>query len=123
MSGSGDNMAAAGQIAPPAPLLVVVEPVSATGDAVGAFARLALAAEALRLAAALGAQTRFVTWEAGPEVDFASLAAAVADLAKSARPVAVLVQDGDSGRQLAPFVAQALGTGAVFGVQRRGGRR
>ena len=38
----------------------------------------------------------------------------VAEVAISARPVAVLVQDGDAGRQLAPLVAQLLGTGAVL---------
>ncbi len=109
MSGSGDNRAAS------APLLVVVEPVSETGNAAVAESRPALAAEAIRLAAVLGAQTRFVTWPVGAEMDFDSLAAAVADIARAAGPAAVLVQDGDSGRQLAPLVAQKLGTGAILG--------
>ncbi len=97
------------------PLLVVAEPASETGDAAAAASRLALVAEAIRLAAALGAQARFVTWPAGPEVDFDLVAASVAELARAAGPVAVLVQDGDAGRQLAPLIAQRLGTGAVLG--------
>ena len=60
-------------------------------------------------------QARFVTWPAGPDVDFDSLAGAVAGAVNAADPVAVLVQDGDAGRQLAPLVAQRLGTGAVLG--------
>ena len=126
MSGTGDSTAAPrGTVTPggPAtpgavaarPLLVVVEPVSEMGDAAAAASRLALVAEALRLAAALGAPARFVTWPAGPDVDFDSLAGAVAGAVKAADPVAVLVQDSDAGRQLAPLVAERLGTGAVLG--------
>jgi electron transfer flavoprotein alpha subunit len=120
VSGTGDSMAApGGTIAfgstAAAPLLVVVEPASGTGDAATAESRIALAAEALRLAAALGVQTRFVTWPDGPDVDFDSLAGAVADAVRAADPVAVLVEDSDAGRQLAPLVAQRLGTGAVLG--------
>jgi len=120
VSGTGDSMAAPDRAiaaggAAAASLLVVVEPVSGTGDAAAAASRLALAAEALRLAAALGVQTRFVTWPAGVDVDFDSLAGAVAAAVKAADPIAVLVQDGDAGRQLAPLIARRLGTGAVLG--------
>jgi electron transfer flavoprotein alpha subunit len=97
-----------------APILVVLAPV-ADGDAVAAGARRALVAEAGRLAVALGVQTRHVAWPAGPEVDFDSLAAALAELARDARPAAILVQDGAAGRRLAPALAHRLGTGAVLG--------
>jgi electron transfer flavoprotein alpha subunit len=93
--------------------LVVVEP--AGGDAAATAARVALAAEAGRLAAALGAQTRFVTRPSDPDVDPGALAAAVVQAVGTMAPTAVLVQDGDSGRQLAPLVARALGTCAVLG--------
>ena len=121
MSGTGDSMAAPGGtaalggIVAARPLLVVVEPAFETSDAAAAASRLALAAEASRLAAALGVQTRFVTWPAEPEVDFDSLAGAVAGAVKAADPVAVLVQDSDAGRQLAPLIARRLGTAAVLG--------
>jgi electron transfer flavoprotein alpha subunit len=107
--------AALGGIVAARPLLVVVEPAFETSDAAAAASRLALAAEASRLAAALGVQTRFVTWPAEPEVDFDSLAGAVAGAVKAADPVAVLVQDSDAGRQLAPLIARRLGTAAVLG--------
>jgi electron transfer flavoprotein alpha subunit len=105
-------------------ILLVLEPVDATGgaaageaagDVAGGTAQRALAAEAGRMAAALGAEVRRVTWPAGPEVDFDSLAAALADHVRKARAVAVLVQNTDSGRQLAPVLAHRLGTGAVLG--------
>jgi electron transfer flavoprotein alpha subunit len=105
VSGTGDSA--------PRTLLVVVGP-PVDGDAAAAAARLALAAEAIRLAAGLGGQPRFVTWPPDNDLDFASLAASVAEVARSADPVAVLVQDGDAGRQLAPLVAQRLETGAVL---------
>jgi electron transfer flavoprotein alpha subunit len=126
VSGTGDSFAAPRVTAAPGvtatpggmparPLLVVAEPASETGDAAAAASRLALVAEAIRLAAALGVQARFVTWPGGPELEFDLVAAAVAELARAAGPVAVLVQDGDAGRQLAPLIAQRLGTGAVLG--------
>jgi electron transfer flavoprotein alpha subunit len=117
VSGTGDNAGAAARIGAAAAgartLLVVVEP-PVDGAAAVAVARLALAAEAIRLAAALSARPHFVTWPSSSDVDFASLAASVAEVARSADPVAVLVQAGDAGRQLAPLVAQRLGTGAVL---------
>jgi electron transfer flavoprotein alpha subunit len=58
---------------------------------------------------------RFVTWMGGRAVSIDSLAAALAEVTVQIRPVAVLVQDGDAGRQLAPIVAQRLGTAAVLG--------
>jgi electron transfer flavoprotein alpha subunit len=116
VSGTGDS--------PLRTLLVVVEPPVDGGDAAAAAARLALAAEATRLAAALGGRPRFVTWPPGAQADFTSYAALVAEVARSADPVAVLVQDGDAGRQLAPLVAQGLGTGAVLSCSdARVGRR
>jgi electron transfer flavoprotein alpha subunit len=60
-------------------------------------------------------QARFVTWPAGREVDFDLVAASVADVSTGAGPVAVLVQDSDAGRQLAPLIAHRLETGAVLG--------
>jgi electron transfer flavoprotein alpha subunit len=96
-------------------LLVVVEPPGDDEDAAATTGRVTLAAEAGRLAAALGARSRFVTWPADPEVDFDSLAASLADLTAEAQPLAVLVQDGDTGRRLAPLIALRLGTGAVLG--------
>ncbi len=60
-----------------------------------------------------------VTWPAGPDVDFDSLAAALADLARDAQPLAVLVQDGDAGRQLAPLARAAAGHRRRAGLQRR----
>ena len=97
------------------PLLVVLESPAEGGDVAVRAARLALAAEAGRLAAALGAGARFLTWAAGPDIDFDLLGGVVADIAASAPPVAVLVQDGDAGRQLAPLVARRMGTCAVLG--------
>ena len=105
------------------PLLVVFEPIGEGGDTAVSVARLALAAEAARLAAALGTQTRFVTWPAGPQVDFESLAAAVAAVAASAMPVAVLVQDGDTGRQLAPLDRPGDGDRRCGRLQRCDGLR
>jgi electron transfer flavoprotein alpha subunit len=99
-------------------LFVVVEPLGGGGgsdDAALAQAQIALGAEALRLGDRLGAQTRFVTWPTGSDVDLDLLAAAVAGIARADDPAAVLVQDGDAGRQLAPLVARRLGTCAVLG--------
>jgi electron transfer flavoprotein alpha subunit len=96
-------------------LLVVVEPPAAGDAAAAAAARVALAAEAARLAAALGAEVRVMSWPADPEVDFGVLAETVARVAAPVALVAVLIQDGDAGRLLAPLVARRLGTGAVLG--------
>ena len=104
MSGRGDNLAGPGA-GRATPLLVVVE-LSPSG----ARLRRALPSrEAIRLAAALGAQTRFVTWSAGAEVVLTPRRRGGRDR-ESGRPAAVLVQDGDAGRQLAPLVAHELGT-------------
>jgi electron transfer flavoprotein alpha subunit len=115
----GRRAAAPAPAAPPAaapgPVLVVVEPLGDAADAADATARLTLAAEAARVAGALRADTRFVTWQDDPDVDLAALAAALAAAALRVAPVAVLVQDGDLGRQLAPLIAQGLGTAAVLG--------
>ncbi len=100
-------------------LLVVVEPPAAAGDAAAAAARVALAAEANRLTAALDALVGFATWRDTEDIDFPGLAAAVAGAARSAGGglAAVLIQDGDIGRQLAPLVARLLGSAAVLGSQ------
>jgi electron transfer flavoprotein alpha subunit len=127
VSGTGDNVEEADGVsavaaATPTLLVVVAPPVD--GDAAAAAARLALAAEATRLAAALGGRPRFVTWPPGAEADFAPFAVSVAEVVRSAGPMAVLVQDGDAGRQLAPLVAQGLGTAAVLSCSdARVGRR
>ncbi len=109
-------------------LLAVVGPPAAAGDAAAAAARVALAAEANRLTAALDALVGFATWRETANIDFPSLAAAVAGEARSAGDglAAVLIQDGDVGRQLAPLVARLLGSAAVMGasdarVTERGG--
>jgi electron transfer flavoprotein alpha subunit len=129
VSAGGDSAGGAdrlGATAPGAPtLLVVVEPpVGGGGDAAAAAARIALAAEATRLAAALGAELHVVSWAPAADTDFASLAVSVAEVARSAGSVAVLLQDGDAGRELAPLVAQRLGTCAVLSCSdARVGRR
>ena len=99
-------------------LLAVVEPPVAAGDAAAAAARVALAAEAHRLTVALDALVGFATWRETADPDFSGLAAAVAGAARSAGGglAAVLIQDGDVGRQLAPLVARLLGSAAVLGA-------
>jgi electron transfer flavoprotein alpha subunit len=107
-----------------APLLVVLEPLDAANDAVDPQARQAFASEALRLAAVLGTSSHFVTWTADLEMDFGSVATKVVEVARAAEPHAILVQDGDPGRQLAPLIARSLGTAAVLSCSdvRVGGR-
>jgi electron transfer flavoprotein alpha subunit len=114
VTGSPDNQVAAADRSR-ITLLVVVEPPGDGEDAAATTARVTLAAEAGRLAAALGARPRFVTWPADPEVDFDSLADSAAAVAAETQPLAVLVQDGDIGRRLAPLIALRLGTGAILG--------
>jgi electron transfer flavoprotein alpha subunit len=99
-------------------ILVVAEPPAGAGDAAAAAARVALAAEANRLTAALDALVGFATWRETAEPDFPGLAAVVAGAARSAGGglAAVLIQDGDLGRQLAPLVAMLLGSAAVLGA-------
>jgi electron transfer flavoprotein alpha subunit len=122
VNGAGDSVSGPGAAAPTGaagapggvqPLLVVVEP-PAAGDAAAAAARVALAAEAIRLAAAQGGQPRLVTWPSCADMDFPSLATSVAAIVRSAGSAAVLVQDGDAGRQLAPLIARQLGSCAVL---------
>lgn len=98
-------------------ILAVVEPPAPAGDAAAAAARVALAAEANRLTAALDALVGFATWQEAADIDLTILAASVAGAARSAGDglVAVLIQEGDLGRQLAPLVARRLGTSAVLG--------
>jgi electron transfer flavoprotein alpha subunit len=94
-----------------AELLVVVEP---GVDPAGPSA-LALGAEAARLAGALRAGLRCVTWPADTPAPIESVADALAELMTTARPVAVLLLDTDTSRQLAPMVAHRRGGGAVVG--------
>ncbi len=96
------------------PLLGVAEPSAAVGDAAAAAARIAFAAECIRLAELLDATLHLVTWPGGPDHSPEAVAAAVVEEARAVSPAAILLQDGDSGRQLAPFVAFGLGTGAVL---------
>jgi electron transfer flavoprotein alpha subunit len=114
VTGSPDNGVAAGDLSR-VTLLVVVEPPGDDEETAATTARVTLAAEAGRLAAALGARLRLVTWPADPEVDFDSLAASAAAVAAQTQPLAVIVQDGDIGRRLAPLIALRLGTEAVLG--------
>jgi electron transfer flavoprotein alpha subunit len=114
VTGPPDNRGAAAD-ASRSTLLVVVEPPGDGQEASATTARVTLAAEAGRVAAALGARPRFVTWPADPEVDFDSLADSAAAEAAQTQSLAVLVQDGDIGRRLAPLIALRLGTGAVLG--------
>ena len=111
MNAPGGNLGGAATGAPQT-LLAVVEPPA--GDAAATAARVALAAEATRLAAVLSADVRFASWTAHADLDFEALAAALADAATSSVATAVLVQDGDLGRQLAPLVARHLGSCAVL---------
>jgi electron transfer flavoprotein alpha subunit len=119
-SGAGAAVGTAGVTGPARTVFVVLEPVDEgdAGEPVGTpalVARWTLAAEAARLAAALGATTRLVTWPAGADVDFDALTAGLADLARAARPIVILVQHTDTGRQLAPGLARRLGSCAVLG--------
>jgi electron transfer flavoprotein alpha subunit len=95
---------------------VVLEP-HAAGDTMAAAARRVFMTEAARLAAALGARTRLVTWAADLDVDLDALATSLADLARVADPPAILVQDSVAGHQVAPTLAFRLGTGAVLGCR------
>jgi len=99
-------------------LLVVTAPPAGAGDAAAAADRVALAAEANRLTAALDALVGFATWPDKEDLDFQGLATAVAREARGAGAglVAILIQDGDVGRQLAPLVARLLGSAAVLGA-------
>lgn len=92
-------------------LLVLVEPPFVGEGTSGPV----LAAEGARLAGALGVAVRLGTWPEGAISDFAALAAAAADLVRRARPVAVILADTDTGRQLAPMIAHELGSGCVTG--------
>ena len=111
MSAAGDSFGAPAKGGRPG-LLVVVEPPA--GEAAAAAGRVALAAEATRLAAALSGDVRFVTWPATADLDFGALATALAGAVTATAATAVLVQDGDTGRQLAPLVARHLGSCAVL---------
>lgn len=99
-------------------ILAVVEPPPAAGGAAVAAARVAFAAEANRLTAALDALVGFATWREEADVEFSGLAAAVAGAARSAGGglAAVLIQEGDIGNQLAPLVARLLDSCAVLGA-------
>jgi electron transfer flavoprotein alpha subunit len=87
----------------------------AAADAAKVTGQLTFAAEVARLGGQLGMPVRFVTWTTRPNLDFGALVAAVGEVAEQARPVAVIVQDGDAGRQLASLLAERLGTAAVLG--------
>ncbi len=108
MSAAGqEGSAAAGG----ALLVAVLEP---AGDGVPATAA-ALLGEGRRLALALGAKLRAVTWDDSAGFDFRSLAWSLASRVTAAPCVAVLLADTTIGRQLAPLVAFRLGSGAVLG--------
>lgn len=92
-------------------VFVVLEP--ATGgidDGSGS-----LLAEGARLAGVLGGDMRALSWEVGEPGWLEPVAAGLAGRLREAEPAIVLLADSDAGRQLAPMIAQHLGTSAVLG--------
>ncbi len=84
----------------------------------------ALLAEGVRLARELGAEPQLITWRAGVGIDPEAVATVLAAFVERSKPVAVMMADTDVCRQLAPLVADRLGSGAVVGcsdLQVRGG--
>lgn len=74
-----------------------------------------LLAEGARLADLLGGSVRTLSWEGGEPGWLEPVVAALAGRLREAEPAIVLLADSDVGRQLAPMVAQRLGTSAVLG--------
>lgn len=97
-------------------LLAVIEPPAATPAGASGPA---LAAEARRIAEALGAELGLLTWRVGPGsgdgVDVGPIGAALAKAATRMGPSAVLLADTALGRQLAPQLAHRMSCGAVLG--------
>ncbi len=69
--------------------------------------------EAARIAGALGAGLRFVTWPTAAALEV--VADALAGLVRDSLPALVVLPHTDTGRQLAPMVAHRAGSGAVVG--------
>ncbi len=92
-------------------LLVVLESAD-DGDKVG---NPVLAVEGTRLAHRLGVELHLLILPSQTTLDIETAAAALADVASRDRPVAVLLANTDTGRQLAPMVAFRLGSGCVVG--------
>ena len=112
VSTGGDNVAGDGD------LLLVLEPPGGESQT-GA----ALLAQGGRLARRLGVALKAVTWNGGAlgeAVDVNAVADALAANVRAADrgampPVAVLLADSDTARELAPLLAHRLGSGAVLG--------
>lgn len=80
----------------------------------------ALAAEAARIARALGAELQVLSWRedgagSGGGPDAERIAAVLAEALKQAQPDAVILADTVLGRELAPRLACHLGCGAILG--------
>lgn len=97
-------------------LLAVIEPPGATpAGGLGA----ALRAEAARIAEAMGAEARLMTWradaETGEGIGVEHVARALADAVSPACPAVVVLADTATGRQLATQLAHHLGCEAILG--------
>jgi len=90
-------------------VLAAVEPEADPSRPVAGLLR----AEAARVAGLLGASVRCVTWPG--DAAAGGVAQALAELVRADAPHAVLLLDTDLGREVAPLVAHAAGTGAVLG--------
>lgn len=95
----------------PADVFVILEPV-ADGVEDGSAGLLA---EGARLADLLGGTVRALSWESGESGWLEPVATALVGRLGEAEPAIVLFADGDVGRQLAPMIAQRLGTSALLG--------
>ena len=80
---------------------------------------VALRAEAARIAEAMGAEARLVTWQADAEtgdgIGAEHVARALAEAVSRACPAVVVLADTATGRQLATQLAHHLGCGAILG--------
>ena len=80
---------------------------------------MALRAEAARIAEALGAEVRLVTWQADAEtadgIGAEHVAGALAEAVSRASPAVVVLADTALGRRLATQLAHHLGCGAILG--------
>ncbi len=94
-----------------AEVFVVLEP--AAGGVEGG--NVGLLAEGSRVAGVLGGIVRALSWEGGDPGWLEPVATALAGRLRGAESAIVLLADSDVGRQVAPMVAQRLGTSAVLG--------
>ena len=97
-------------------VLALLEPPGATpAGGLG----VALKAEAARIAEAMGAEARLVTWQADAEtghgIGVENVAEALAVAVSRACPAVVVLADTALGRQLATQLAHHMGCGAILG--------